>query len=184
MSDLWLALEERATPEGVAWTREACAAVAADPAAVRALFPAVGRKVAEAPVRGLPGSPHGAGHVAERMPVREGAPDLNPRERVELAAQLGYAPESRLRVAGCSGLLRKLTYELPPLVHLQWLLRPEPRLTRYHRGISLPVKQDAEPLYPSNTAAYQLLAKLPDRVLPRMRVSSGRPVHRRTQGAR
>jgi len=44
------ALEGRVGPEGMAWLREAAAAVAADPAAIRAKFPAVGRKVGREPL--------------------------------------------------------------------------------------------------------------------------------------
>jgi hypothetical protein len=45
MKELADALEERATPEGLAWLREASANVAADPAAIRTRFAMVGRKV-------------------------------------------------------------------------------------------------------------------------------------------
>lgn len=45
MKDLTEALEARAKPEGLEWLREASAAVAADPAALRSRFPMVGRKV-------------------------------------------------------------------------------------------------------------------------------------------
>jgi hypothetical protein len=44
MRDLWGALEERVSPEGLAWVREAVAAIEADPAAVRTRFPMAGRK--------------------------------------------------------------------------------------------------------------------------------------------
>ncbi|MET0769355.1 MAG: sugar phosphate isomerase/epimerase, partial [Solirubrobacteraceae bacterium] len=44
LEELRQALEETATPEGVDWVRETEAAVAADPTAVRARFPAVARK--------------------------------------------------------------------------------------------------------------------------------------------
>jgi hypothetical protein len=50
VSDLWTALEQRATPEGLAWLRESVAAVEADPAAVRTRFPMAGRKVGRAPL--------------------------------------------------------------------------------------------------------------------------------------
>jgi hypothetical protein len=50
MSDLWSALEERVTPEELAWLREAVAEVEADPAAVRSRFPMAGRKVGRAPL--------------------------------------------------------------------------------------------------------------------------------------
>jgi hypothetical protein len=45
LDELRQALEETATPGGAEWVRETEAAVAADPTAVRARFPAVGRKV-------------------------------------------------------------------------------------------------------------------------------------------
>jgi hypothetical protein len=44
-AELSAALEERARPEGLAWLREASAAVAADPTAIRSRFPMVSRKV-------------------------------------------------------------------------------------------------------------------------------------------
>jgi hypothetical protein len=44
MRDLWDELEERVSPEGLAWVREAVAAIEADPAAVRTRFPMAGRK--------------------------------------------------------------------------------------------------------------------------------------------
>jgi hypothetical protein len=50
IAELSAALEERARPEGLAWLREASAAVAADPAAVRSRFPMVGRKVGREPL--------------------------------------------------------------------------------------------------------------------------------------
>lgn len=43
-------LEARVRPEGLEWLRETAAAVAADPAAIRARFPAVGRKVGREPL--------------------------------------------------------------------------------------------------------------------------------------
>ena len=48
--DLSAALEERARPEGLAWLREASAAVAADATAIRSRFPMVGRKVGREPL--------------------------------------------------------------------------------------------------------------------------------------
>jgi hypothetical protein len=45
VTDLWSALEQRTTPEGLAWVRESVAAVEADAAAVRSRFPMAGRKV-------------------------------------------------------------------------------------------------------------------------------------------
>ena len=50
MNELTEALEARATPEGLEWLREASAAVAADPAALRSRFPMVGRKVGREPL--------------------------------------------------------------------------------------------------------------------------------------
>jgi hypothetical protein len=50
MKDLSAALEGRATPEGLDWLRETSAAVAADPAVLRAKFPMVGRKVGREPL--------------------------------------------------------------------------------------------------------------------------------------
>jgi hypothetical protein len=44
MRDLWDELEERVSAEGLAWVREAVAAIEADPAAVRTRFPMAGRK--------------------------------------------------------------------------------------------------------------------------------------------
>src|SRR6185295_5242734 len=50
VKELAAALEERARPEGLAWLREASAAVAADPTAIRSRFPMVGRKVGREPL--------------------------------------------------------------------------------------------------------------------------------------
>jgi hypothetical protein len=50
IGDLSAAIEERARPEGVAWLREASAAVAGDPTAIRTRFPMVGRKVGREPL--------------------------------------------------------------------------------------------------------------------------------------
>jgi hypothetical protein len=50
MKALAEALEERARSEGLAWLREASAAVAADPTAIRSRFPMVGRKVGREPL--------------------------------------------------------------------------------------------------------------------------------------
>jgi hypothetical protein len=50
MRDLWGALEERVSPEGLAWVRESVAAIEADPAAVRTRFPMAGRKAGRAPL--------------------------------------------------------------------------------------------------------------------------------------
>lgn len=50
IAELSAALEERARPEGLAWLREASAAVAADATAVRSRFPMVGRKVGREPL--------------------------------------------------------------------------------------------------------------------------------------
>jgi hypothetical protein len=50
MKELAAALEARATPEGLAWLREATANVAADATAIRSRFPMVGRKVGREPL--------------------------------------------------------------------------------------------------------------------------------------
>jgi len=48
--ELWSALEQRSTPEGLAWLRESVAAIEADPTAVRTRFPMAGRKVGRGPL--------------------------------------------------------------------------------------------------------------------------------------
>jgi hypothetical protein len=48
--ELWGALEDRTSPEGMAWLREAADAVAADATAVRGRFPSVGREVGREPL--------------------------------------------------------------------------------------------------------------------------------------
>jgi hypothetical protein len=48
--ELWEALEDRTSPEGLAWLREATEAVEADPSAVRSRFPSVGREVGREPL--------------------------------------------------------------------------------------------------------------------------------------
>jgi hypothetical protein len=50
MTDLWGPLEERVSPEALAWVRESVAAVEDDPAAVRTRFPMAGRKAGRAPL--------------------------------------------------------------------------------------------------------------------------------------
>ncbi len=50
IAELSAALEERARPEGLAWLREASAAVAADATAIRSRFPMVERKVGREPL--------------------------------------------------------------------------------------------------------------------------------------
>ncbi|HTE63864.1 MAG TPA: EboA domain-containing protein [Solirubrobacteraceae bacterium] len=50
MSDLWGALEERVSPDALAWVRESVAAIEADPGAVRTRFPMAGRKAGRAPL--------------------------------------------------------------------------------------------------------------------------------------
>ncbi|HSI79363.1 MAG TPA: EboA domain-containing protein [Solirubrobacterales bacterium] len=47
---LWPPLEERATPEGIAWLRESIDEIAADPTAIRTRFPMAGRKVGREPL--------------------------------------------------------------------------------------------------------------------------------------
>jgi hypothetical protein len=48
--ELWGALEQRTTPEGLAWVRESVAAIEADAAAVRTRFAMAGRKVGRGPL--------------------------------------------------------------------------------------------------------------------------------------
>jgi hypothetical protein len=48
--DLWTALEERVTPEALAWLREAVAEIEHDPEAIRTRFAMAGRKVGRAPL--------------------------------------------------------------------------------------------------------------------------------------
>ena len=50
MRDLWGALEERVSPEALAWVRESVAEIEADPAAVRIRFPMAGRKAGRGPL--------------------------------------------------------------------------------------------------------------------------------------
>ena len=51
MNELWSALEERVSPERLAWVREAVSEIEADPTAVRTRFPMAGRKVGRGPLR-------------------------------------------------------------------------------------------------------------------------------------
>jgi hypothetical protein len=48
--ELWQGLEDRTTPEGLAWLREAADAVEADPSEVRTRLPAAGRMVGREPL--------------------------------------------------------------------------------------------------------------------------------------
>lgn len=103
--ELWSALEQRTTPEGLAWVRESVAAVQADPAAVRTRFAMAGRKVG-------------------RGPLHEGAdPDdvhawtVDDAARTLLLVALGDGAEAELRdlyrfgdAAERRGLLRALPY--------------------------------------------------------------------------
>ena len=50
MRDLWGALEERVSPEALAWVRESVAEIEADPAAVRTRFAMAGRKAGRGPL--------------------------------------------------------------------------------------------------------------------------------------
>lgn len=50
MRDLWGALEERVSPEALAWVRESVAEIETDPAAVRIRFPMAGRKAGRGPL--------------------------------------------------------------------------------------------------------------------------------------
>jgi hypothetical protein len=50
MNELWGALEERVSPEALAWVRESVAAIEADASVVRTRFPMAGRKAGRAPL--------------------------------------------------------------------------------------------------------------------------------------
>ena len=105
MSHLWSALEQRATPDGIAWMRESVAAIEADAAAVRTRFAMAGRKVG-------------------RGPLEEGAePDdvhawtIDDAARTLLLVALGDGVEAELRdlyrfgdAAERRGVLRALPY--------------------------------------------------------------------------
>ena len=105
LEELRQALEETTTPEGVDWVRETEAAVAADPAAVRARFPAVGRKVGRGTLD--PDADHDDVH----------AWTVDDAARVLILAAMGEAAEAELAelyrygdAAERRGLLRALPY--------------------------------------------------------------------------
>jgi hypothetical protein len=105
MKNLSEALEARATPEGLEWLREASAAVAADPAALRAQFPMVGRKVGRDPLD--PGIDPGDVHAwtvddAARVLLLQAAGERAEAELAELY-RYGDGPERR-------GVLRALPF--------------------------------------------------------------------------
>jgi hypothetical protein len=105
IAELSAALEERARPEGLAWLREAGAAVAADPTAIRSRFPMVGRKVGREPLD------------ADADPADVHAWTIDDAARTLLLAAMGEAAEAELAelyrygdAAERRGLLRALPY--------------------------------------------------------------------------
>ena len=104
-SDLWAALEERASAESLAWLREAAAEVARDAAAIRTRFPAVGRKVGRGPL-----DPTRDPNDVHAWTVDDAARTLlllalGNRVEDELAELYRYGDAAERR-----GLLRALTY--------------------------------------------------------------------------
>jgi hypothetical protein len=105
MRDLWDELEERVSPEGLAWVREAAAAIEADPAAVRTRFPMAGRKAGRGTL-----DPHANPDDVHAWTVDDAA-------RTLLLVALGDGVEAELRdlyrfgdAAERRGLLRALPY--------------------------------------------------------------------------
>jgi len=105
LEELRQALEETTTPEGADWVRETEAAVADDPTAVRARFPAVGRKVGRGTLD--PDADHDDVH----------AWTVDDAARVLILAAMGEAAEAELAelyrfgdTAERRGLLRALPY--------------------------------------------------------------------------
>ena len=106
IADLSAALEERATPEGLEWLREASAAVAADAAAVRARFPMVGRKVGREPLdaRRRPGRRPRVDDRRRRAHAAAASRSAT-RAEAELAELYRYGDAAERR-----GILRALPY--------------------------------------------------------------------------
>jgi hypothetical protein len=105
MRDLWGALEERVSPEELAWVREAVAAIEADPATVRTRFPMAGRKAGRGPL-----DPDASPDDVHAWTVDDAA-------RTLLLLALGDGVEAELRdlyrfgdAAERRGLLRALPY--------------------------------------------------------------------------
>ena len=105
MKELSAALDERARPEGLAWLREASAAVAADPTAIRSSFPMVGRKVGREPLD------------ADADPADVHAWTIDDAARTLLLLAMGSAAEGELAelyrygdAAERRGVLRALPY--------------------------------------------------------------------------
>jgi hypothetical protein len=105
MRDLWGALEERVSPEELAWVREAVAAIEADHATVRTRFPMVGRKAGRGPL-----DPDASPDDVHAWTVDDAA-------RTLLLLALGDEVEAELRdlyrfgdAAERRGLLRALPY--------------------------------------------------------------------------
>lgn len=102
---LWVALEERAGPEGLVWLRESARAVAADSTAIRISFPAVGRELGRGPLD------------PDADPDDVHAWTIDDAGRTVLLAGLGPAVESELAdlyrfgdAAERRGILRALAY--------------------------------------------------------------------------
>ena len=105
MRDLWAALDDRVSPEALAWLRESVAAIEADAAAVRTRFPMAGRKVGRAPL-----DPDADADDVHAWTIDDAA-------RTLLLVALGDGVEAELRdlyrfgdAAERRGLLRALPY--------------------------------------------------------------------------
>ena len=105
MRDLWAALDDRVSPEALAWLRESVAAIEADAAAVRTRFPMAGRKVGRAPL-----DPDADADDVHAWTIDDAA-------RTLLLVALGDGVEAELRdlyrfgdAAERRGLLRALRY--------------------------------------------------------------------------
>lgn len=104
-AELWEALEAAAPPDGVAWVHESATTAQADPAAVRARFPAAGRKVGRGAL------------VAGADPGDVHAWTVDDAARVLILAAMGPAAEGELAelyrygdAAERRGLLRALPF--------------------------------------------------------------------------
>jgi hypothetical protein len=105
MRDLWAALDDRVSPDALAWVRESVAAIEADPAAVRTRFAMAGRKVGRAPLD------------PDADPDDVHAWTIDDAARTLLLVALGDGVEAELRdlyrfgdAAERRGLLRALPY--------------------------------------------------------------------------
>jgi hypothetical protein len=104
-AELWSALEERASPDGLAWLQETIAELGQDPTAIRTRFPMAGRKAGREPLDAAdePGDVH--------------AWTVDDAARTLMLVALGSAAEPELRdlyrygdAAERRGLLRALPY--------------------------------------------------------------------------